>query len=161
MFEGRDFSSKLQLQNITKSTNIELQKIITYKKTCQAILFEKVLVAHAFISLGFYGNYACVLESRKMASPPKFQMSGITWPPHRIFEKKKFLFQSTHLWLVWTKKSGWLTNFNIDITNCLICVLGRRGILTIYNYMVCGWVKKRWGKAYTLALILTGDRINS
>jgi hypothetical protein len=78
VFEGRDFSSKLQLQNITKSTNIELQKIITYKKTCQAILFEKVLVAHAFISLGFYGNYACVLESRKMASPPKFQISGIT-----------------------------------------------------------------------------------
>ena len=41
VFEGRDFSSKLQLQNITKSTNIELQKIITYKKTCQAILFKK------------------------------------------------------------------------------------------------------------------------
>ena len=88
MFEGRNFSSKLQLQNITKSTNIELQKIITYKKTCQAILFEKVLVAHAFISLGFFGNYACVLESGKMASPPKFQPCGILCLNFRNVEKK-------------------------------------------------------------------------
>ena len=87
MFEGRDFSSKIQLQNITKSTNIEPQKIITYHKKWQAILFQKVLVAHAFISLGFFGNYACVLESRKMASPPKFQPRGILCLTSRNVEK--------------------------------------------------------------------------
>ena len=42
-----------------------------------------------------------------------------------------FWFQSTHLWLVSTKKRMWLTIFNIDITNCLICVLGGRGILRL------------------------------